>query len=58
MLWTLIPTSMIAALLLARIGYAEITRQGSSRNSYKLVLLSLTLVLLSVQQLVLLLAQQ
>ncbi|MFC3699412.1 hypothetical protein [Sphingobium xenophagum] len=34
MLWTLIPTSMIAALLLARIGYAEITRQGSSRNSY------------------------
>ena len=34
MLWTLIPTSIIAALLLARIGYAEVTRQGSSRNSY------------------------
>jgi hypothetical protein len=34
LLWTLIPTLMIAVLLLARIGYAEVTRQGSSRNSY------------------------
>lgn len=34
MLWTLIPTSIIAALLLGRIAYAEITRQGSSRNIY------------------------
>jgi len=34
MLWTIVPTAMIAVILLARIAYAEITRQGSSRNSY------------------------
>jgi hypothetical protein len=34
MLWTLVPTALIAITLLVRVAYAEITRHGTSRNEY------------------------